>query len=269
MTEQGAQVLVDALGAGQSQRGLPARRLAELAGRVRARVGRTSVPALADEIGAWGRAHRQRRPWLADRIRAAVGVLAVDGVAPRRGYRREAWQAAVAIAAALYPSSVHRVRIARAVGPEILAALAREAARRRPRGQRSRTEYSAPGPILQRLAVDPLLREAASAAAGCALRPAYRAVYMYDPPGSAVPPHLDTADFELVLHIVLSHEGARPGRGSALVVHGPLRRRRLPVAAGEAVLLCGRGAVHQWEPLGPREARKMLAIGYIPARPRR
>jgi hypothetical protein len=79
-----------------------------------------------------------------------------------------------------------------------------------------------------------------------------------------VPPHLDTADFELVLHIVLSHEGRSAAQRSALVVHGAGRKRRLPLAVGEAVLLCGRGAVHQWEPLGPRERRMLLAIGFEP-----
>lgn len=266
MTTGGVDALVEALGAGWD-RGEPAsRRLTAVSDRIRAHGVGLPLSATAAEVCAWAGAHRGRRRWLADRIRVAVGALAVEGTAPRSGRRREAWRAAIAMAAALHPASVHRVPIGQAVGPEILGALTREAARRRPRRLRERTRYAAPGPILQRLAVDPLLRAAVSEAAGFMLRPAYTAVYMYDPPGSAVAPHLDTSHFDAVLHIVLTHEGHRPGHGSALVVHGVDRRRRLPLRAGEAVLLCGRGAVHQWEPLGPAEQRTMLAIGFTPVR---
>lgn len=258
-------MLIEALGAGQFRGGLASRPLASVADRLRAQGRGASAAAVAEDVSAWAAGRRGRRRWLADRIRNAVGVLAAGGAAPARGSRREAWRAAVRIAAALYPSSVHRVPIARSVGSEILAALTREARTRRPRRRHACTQYAAPGPVLRRLAVDPLLRRSASRAAGFALRAAYTAVYMYDPPGSAVAPHLDTGHFEIVLHIVLTHDGHRRGRGSALVVHGVQRRRRLPLAVGQAVLLCGRGAVHQWEPLAASEQRTLLAIGFRPA----
>lgn len=258
MTDRGVQALVEALRTDCAA----SRRLRAFLDRLAGLDGEVSAARIERDVAEWVGSSRDRRAWVADRIRTAVGVLAVDGTAPRRGPRREAWTAALAIAAGLYPSAVHRVSTRRVVGAEILAALTREGLRRQPRRRLARTQYAGPGPILKRLAVDPLLSEAVGRAAGFAVRPAYTAVYMYDPPGSTVPPHLDTAHFALVLHIVLAHVGAPPGCGSALVVYGPGRRRRLPLAVGEAVLLCGRGAVHQWEPLGPREHRVMVAIGY-------
>lgn len=261
MTERGVQALTDALCVG-----CPAsRRLGAFLLLVERHRGKAPAARLAHTVLAWVGSNRARRVWVADRIRTAVGVLALDGTAPARGHRREAWTAAVNMAAGLYPSSVHRLPTRR-VGAEILSALTREGLRRRPRKRSGRTQYAAPGPVLRRLAVDSLLRESASAAARFPVRPAFTAVYMYDPPTSSMPPHLDSGHFEIVLHIVLTHQAARDGRTSALVVHGPRRRRRMAMEPGDAVLLCGRGAVHQWEPLGSGEHRMMVGIGYVPAR---
>jgi len=84
---------------------------------------------------------------------------------------------------------------------------------------------------------------------------------MYDPPGSHMAPHLDSEHFEIVVHVVLEHRH-RAGSGSALVVHRPQRDMRLALAPGQAVVLAGRGAVHQWEPLGCDERRMLVAIGF-------
>ena len=144
----------------------------------------------------------------------------------------------------------------------MLDALIREGRSRRPATRARRTQYAPPGPVLRRLAVDRRLQRAASRALGRRLVPAYRAVYMYDPPRSHMPPHLDSEDFEVIVHVVLEHVRPKRGQGSALVVH---RRRgdvRLAVAPGQAVVLAGRGAVHQWERLGAGESRLLIGIGY-------
>jgi len=115
--------------------------------------------------------------------------------------------------------------------------------------------------MLRQLAVDRALQRAATRALGIRVAPAYTAVYMYDPPRSHVPPHLDSEPFAIVVHLVLEHEHPG-GRGSALVVHRPRRDVRIALAPGQAVVLAGRGAVHQWEPLGRDERRMLVAIGF-------
>jgi hypothetical protein len=125
-----------------------------------------------------------------------------------------------------------------------------------------RTHYAAPGPLLRRLAVNRRLRRAVAKAIGVPIEPAYAAVYMYDPPRAHMAPHLDSSDYAIIVHIVLEHEGGRRANASALLVHQPHRDRRYAVAPGEAVVLAGRGAVHQWEPLGARERRTLIGIGF-------
>jgi hypothetical protein len=119
--------------------------------------------------------------------------------------------------------------------------------------------------VLAGLAVSPKLREAVSTAFGRPVAPTYDAVYLYDPPGSHVRTHVDTREYELVLHLIVEH--ALPGdgsRGSALVVHlaEEAEPRHLRVEPGEAVALRGRGTIHSWEPLRDDEHRTMTAIGF-------
>ncbi len=84
-----------------------------------------------------------------------------------------------------------------------------------------------------------------------------------------MPPHLDSEHFTIIVHVVLEHSGARGSTRSALVVFGRRGATRVPLARGQAVVLAGQGAVHQWEPLGAEENRMLLGIGLKPAASRR
>lgn len=260
MTSPGRQAFLSALGAHVAARaGTRAGHVAALVSSPRRRSRRTLAAALA----GWAR-DRVRRQWLADRLRRAVLALASGGRAPGRGARAEAWALAIDIAARLHVAGAWRLPASRVLPPDQLVRLSREAARCRPARVETHTRYAAPGPALRQLAVSAALADAVTEAVGRAVRPAFTAVYMYDPPGIRVPPHLDTADFEIVVHLVLEHQRPRRARGSALVLYGDDRSRRLGLAVGAAVALGGRGQVHRWEPLGPAESRTMAAIGFTP-----
>lgn len=254
--------LIAALGAGVIRGDAHARRLAEVSDRLRHGASRRSARARARQLAAWVGVDRNRRRWLGDRLRDAVTALAASGRVPTQGARREAWTTILRTAALLYDATVATVPTPAVIGPDILAGLAAEARRRTPRRVSVRTAYAAPGPLLKRLAVDPVLRDAVAAALGFAVLPAFSAVYMYDPPRSVVPPHLDTSDFDIVVHLVLAHDAPSGARRSALVLYQPDGRRRMALPVGAAVALCGRGLAHRWEPLGPRESRVMAAIGF-------
>jgi hypothetical protein len=92
------------------------------------------------------------------------------------------------------------------------------------------------------------------------------AVYIYDPPRSHMPPHLDSEHYEVIVHVVLEHAAPAGTSCSALVVHGPRRDVRLAIAPGQGVVMAGRGTVHQWEPMGRAEWRILIGIGYTFAR---
>jgi hypothetical protein len=150
------------------------------------------------------------------------------------------------------------------VGERLLAQLAAEALQQRPSDD-GRT-YGQPGDVLSRLSVSRQLREAVSAAFGARLVPTYEAVYQYQPPGSSVAPHRDTAGYDLTFHMTLEH--ARPGngsQGSVLEVHGPEGCNRIPLARAESLLFRGRELVHGWTPLADDEQRTLVAIGFQPA----
>ena len=223
---------------------------------------RVGPAALAARLATWAGTDRRRQTRLAGRLREAVGRLAPGGRPPTRGATAEAWRCAVALAPRLHAAGAWRLPLRAAIDDETLARLRREATRRQPRGRSATTAYAAPGPHLRRLAVDPRLCAAIADACGRAVCPAFTAVYMFDPPGAVVPPHLDTRAFPLVVHVVLTHERPAGLRGSALVVYEPARTRRLHAARGEALLLAGRGTVHRWTALHARERRTMAAIGY-------
>ena len=72
--------------------------------------------------------------------------------------------------------------------------------------------------------------------AGFAVAPTYGAVYQYDPPGSRVRTHVDTPDYELVLHLILEHALPRDG-----------------------------ATIHSWEPLRADEDQIMIAVGFASA----
>jgi hypothetical protein len=204
---------------------------------------------------------RTARDLLTDRLRYAGRYLAPDGRPPQRGARSVAWRALVLTAARLHASRVRRLPRP-LVELRLLDRLKREGAARQPRGRPRRTHYATPGPVLTRLAVDRRLQRVASKALGMRLAPAGVAVYIYDPPRSHVPPHLDSEAYEVIVHIVLEHVAPAGARRSALVVHRPDHDQRIGLRVGAGVALAGRGAVHQWEPLGSRERRMLVGIGF-------
>jgi hypothetical protein len=227
--------------------------------------GRAPERALARRLVAYANGDDARRVWLTDRLRHAARHLAPDGTPPRRGARAVAWRALIIAAGRLHESGVRRLPTRAFLSRADLDALVGEGQRRRPPNRARRTQYAPPGPALRRLAVDRRLQRAASRALGIRVDPAYRAVYMYDPPRSHMPPHLDSGDFGIVVHVVFEHQ--RPaGKGSALVVHQPRSDVRVALAPGQAVVLAGRGSVHQWEPLGADERRMLVGIGFTRSR---
>ncbi len=225
---------------------------------------RKAERALGLQLTAYVDRHPDRRDWLTDRMRHAARRLAVHGTPPRTRARMLAWQALILAAGQLHPGRLVRLRRRTVLSDRGWQALRDEARGLAPVMQTRRTHYSAPGPVLQRLAVDRRLQRGVSRAIGFRVEPAYSAVYMYDPPRAHMPPHLDSSDFEIVVHVVLEHDGWRRAESSALVVHHPHRDVRCAVAPGGAVVLAGRGLVHQWEPLGAKERRTLLGIGFRP-----
>lgn len=180
-----------------------------------------------------------------------------------------AWQPLTIVLDRLYGSGVHPLGRPPFVTDALLQLLRAEARGQRPEGGGARRPApGAAGPALAALAVSAQLRDAVSAALGHAVAPTFDAVYLYDPPGSHVRAHVDTRDYELVVHLVLEHAPPRTGRGSALVTHlpGEPEPRRLAVPAGEAVVLRGRGTIHSWEPLAGDEDRTMIAVGFAGSR---
>ena len=181
----------------------------------------------------------------------------------------EAWQALVTALDRLYGSGVHPLGGLDFVGDELLDLLRAEAREQRPVQRQGRR--SAPGQagrVLASLAVSRQLREAVSGAVGFEVAPTHDAVYQYDPPGSHVRTHVDTRAYPLVLHLLVEHTLPRDGiPGSALLVHLPGRPgpTRVPLAAGEAVVLRGRGTIHSWEPLRDDEERTLIAVGFASA----
>ncbi len=175
-----------------------------------------------------------------------------------------AWRALILAAARLHTGRLARLQRRAFLSDRGWQALRDEARGRAPAMRARRTHHSPPGPVLQLLAVNRRLQRAVAQAIGVPVVPAYSAVYMYAPPRSHMPPHLDSSDFEIIVHVVLEHDGWVRGRSSALIVHHPLREVRCAVAPGAAVVLAGRGAVHQWEPLGAQERRTLIGIGFKP-----
>ena len=105
-----------------------------------------------------------------------------------------------------------------------------------------------------------------SDAVGFPVVPTFRAVYLADPPGSLVAPHIDKPGYDLTVHLVLEHTLPASGPGSALLIHRPRqpRAQRYPVGAGEAVVVLARATVHSWARLGQDERRLSAAIGFAP-----
>jgi hypothetical protein len=136
----------------------------------------------------------------------------------------------------------------------LLAGLAAEAAAQQPPlDPATRRGIGPPGRVLAGLAVSRQLREAVAAAVGAPAKSTHRAVYQYESGGSHVRAHLDTADYPLVVHLMVA------GATSSALVVGDVR---VPLAVGEAVVLRGASVRHAWEPLAPSDTRTLTAIGF-------
>lgn len=211
-------------------------------------------------------AHRAEdvlRERVGDVLGSVARRLAASGGAPTGGPAAEAWEAIAVALDRLFGSGVRQLGRLAFVTDALLELLLAEARRQLP--EQAGTPRPAPGRagrVLAALAVSGKLRTAVGEAFGFPVEPTYGAVYLRDPPGSHVRTHVDTGDYELVVHLVLEHTA--PADGSALIVHLPEEREplRLPVAPGEAVALRGRGTIHSWEPLRDDEHRIMTAIGF-------
>jgi hypothetical protein len=202
----------------------------------------------------------ERKDALADVVTLIVRDLADGDGAPPTAGARELWRELVILTDRLFGSGVAPLGRLPFVGDRLLELLAEEA------GDAARREDRAgeAGRFLANLAVSRKLRDAVADAVGFPVDPTYRAVYLYDIPGSHVKTHLDTHDYEVVFHLVLDHVVPGGGPGSALVVHrvGEAEPHRVRVRPGEALTLRGRGTIHSWEPMGPAERRTLVAIGF-------
>jgi hypothetical protein len=215
---------------------------------------------LADRLESFAGPNGERREALADVVSLIVRELADgDGPPPRTG-ARELWRQLVILTDRLFGSGVAPLGRLPFVSDRLIELLGEEA------GGAARREDRAgeAGRFLANLAVSRKLRSAVADAVGFPVEPTYRAVYLYDIPGSHVKTHVDTRDYEVVFHLVLDHAVPDGEEGSALVVHrvGEAEPHRVRVRPGEALALRGRGTIHSWEPMRPMEHRTLVAIGF-------
>jgi hypothetical protein len=215
---------------------------------------------LAGWLESFAGPNGERKDALADVVTLIVRDLADGDGGPPTAGARELWRELVILTDRLFGSGVAPLGRLPFVGDRLLELLAEEA------GDAARREDRAgeAGRFLANLAVSRKLRDAVADAVGFPVDPTYRAVYLYDIPGSHVKTHLDTHDYEVVFHLVLDHVVPGGGPGSALVVHrvGEAEPHRVRVRPGEALTLRGRGTIHSWEPMGPAERRTLVAIGF-------
>ena len=216
--------------------------------------------ALSEWLAAFGGPEDERREALADVVSLIVRDLAPDDAPPSAGGAADLWRELVILSDRLYGSGVAPLGRLPFVSDRLLELLATEAESAGRRVDRA----GEAGRFLASLAVSRKLCDAIATAVGFSVAPTYRAVYLYDIPGSHVKTHVDTHDYEVVFHLILDHVHPDDVDGSALVVHrvGEAEAYRVRLQPGEAVALRGRGTIHSWEPMGPREHRTLLAIGF-------
>ena len=215
---------------------------------------------LAVWLEAFAGLNGERREVLADVVTLVVRDLA-DGDGPPSGAgARDLWRELVVLTDRLFGSGVSPLGRLPFVSDRLLELLAEESGG----AERREDRAGEAGRFLANLAVSRKLRDAVATAVGFPVAPTYRAVYLYDIPGSHVETHVDTHDYEVVFHLILDHVVPNGGPGSALVVHrvGEPEPHRVRVPPGEAVALRGRGTIHSWEPMGPAEHRTLVAIGF-------
>jgi hypothetical protein len=214
---------------------------------------------LADWLETFAGPNGERRETLADVVTLIVRNLA-DGDGPPAGPgARDLWRELVRLTDRLFGSGVAPLGRLPFVSDRLLELLAEEAGG----AERREDRAGEAGRFLASLAVSRKLCDAVASAVGFPVDPTYRAVYLYDIPGSHVETHVDSHDYEVVFHLILDHV-VPDGEGSALVVHrvDETEPHRVRVRPGEAVALRGRGTIHSWEPMGPAEHRTLVAIGF-------
>jgi hypothetical protein len=179
------------------------------------------------------------------------------------------WQALALALHHLNGSGVVRLGSPAFIGEGLLSGLVQEARAQPPvRPADGERRHAAAGPLLARLAVSRQLRDELSTALGRPVATTCDAVFLYDPPRSRVPTHVDHAAFAFTFHLVLEHTPPPDGScRSALLTYAPGARAaaRTDVAPGEAVLLRGRGTLHSWERLKPGEHRTLVGAGFAAA----
>jgi hypothetical protein len=215
---------------------------------------------LADWLAAFGGPEPEQREALADIVSMIVRDLAPQDAPPSSGPEAALWRELVILTDRLYGSGVAPLGRLPFISDKLLELLAAEAESADRRVDRA----GEAGRFLASLAVSRKLNEAVADAVGFAVAPTYRAVFLYDIPGSHVKTHVDTHEYEVVFHLILDHVIPGDGAGSALVVHrvGEAEPRRVHLSPGEAVALRGRGTIHSWEPMGPDERRTLVAVGF-------
>ena len=215
---------------------------------------------LADWLEAFGGPEPERREALADVVSTIVRDLAPEDAPPASGPEAALWRELVILIDRLYGSGVAPLGRLPFISDKLLELLAAEAESAGRRVDRA----GEAGRFLASLAVSRKLNAAVADAVGFAVAPTYRAVFLYDIPGSHVKTHVDTREYEVVFHLILDHVIPDGGAGSALVVHRPghVEPERVRLRPGEGVALRGRGTIHSWEPMGADERRTLVAVGF-------
>jgi len=236
-------------------------------------IGNATAPgATAGDVGKWLAAQADAQPNRRETFADVAAVLArrlveTDVTPPADGAAAVAWQALLIMLRDLYGTGVVTLGRLAFIGPGLLTELATEAHTTLAAGPDGVRAFGLAGPVLARLAVSRQLGDALCAGLGFKVTSTYDAIYVSDPPGSRNVPHVDARGCELTF--VLSLEHTVPpggGDGSALLVHraGERAPQRLALPPGEALVLRGRGTLHNWEPLAPGERRTLLQVGFNP-----
>jgi hypothetical protein len=119
------------------------------------------------------------------------------------------------------------------------------------------------GPIAERVATSAELLATVREAAGSVTPTGVASYLYYERDGMGISPHIDTEVFALNALILLRHD-AQAERTSHFVVMPPGAQEfeRLPLEAGDMLLLYADSVVHGREPVGPHETVHVLTLGF-------